>query len=226
VITVCFATQKGGAGKTTLAASLAVAAAQAGEKVIALDLDPQRSLAAWGDRREGEGPSFENLTVDGLPADRIGQLAEILNALRGKGFTVAVLDTAGVDSTTTHLAMQAADLCLMPARPSRLDIEATGSTFRAVVRMGRPVAFVLNQCPPTPRSSRSLEAAAGLKMLGVLADPMMTTRADYQDAIAAGFGVTEYAPEGKAAQEAAALWGWVKKQARGASDVTQAAVGH
>jgi chromosome partitioning protein len=224
MVTLCFATQKGGAGKTTLAASLAVAAAAAGEKVVALDLDPQGSLAAWGDRREGEGPSFENLTVDRLPADRIGQLPEILNALRRKGFTVAVLDTAGVDNTATHLAMQAADLCLMPARPSRLDIEATGLTFRAVMRMGRPVAFVLNQCPPTPRSSRSLEAAAGLKMLGVLADPMMTTRADYQDAIAAGFGVTEYAPEGKAAQEAAALWGWVKKQARGTSDVTQAAV--
>ena len=172
----------------------------------------------------GKGPSFENLTVDRLSADRIGQLPKILNALRRKGFTVAVLDTAGVDNTATHLAMQASDLCLMPARPSRLDIEATGLTFRAVMRMGRPVAFVLNQCPPTPRSSRSLEAAAGLKMLGVLADPMMTTRADYQDAIAAGFGVTEYAPEGKAAQEAVALWGWVKKQARGASDVAQAAV--
>ena len=224
MVTLCFATQKGGAGKTTLAASLAVAAAAAGEKVVALDLDPQGSLAAWGDRREGKGASFENVTVDRLSADRISQLPEILNALRRKGFTVAVLDTAGVDNTATHLAMQAADLCLMPARPSRLDIEATGLTFRAVMRMGRPVAFVLNQCPPTPRSSRSLEAAAGLKMLGVLADPMMTTRADYQDAIAAGFGVTEYAPEGKAAQEAVALWGWVKKQARGASDVAQAAV--
>ena len=204
MVTLCFATQKGGAGKTTLAASLAVAAAAAGEKVVALDLDPQGSLAAWGGRREGKGPSFENLTIDALPADRIGQLPEILNALRRKGFTVAVLDTAGVDNTATHLAMQASDLCLMPARPSRLDIEATGLTFRAVMRMGRPVAFVLNQCPPTPRSSRSLEAAAGLKMLGVLADPMMTTRADYQDAIEAGFGVTEYAPEGKAAQEAVA----------------------
>ena len=224
MVTLCFATQKGGAGKTTLAASLAVAAAAAGEKVVALDLDPQGSLAAWGDRREGKGASFENVTVDRLSADRISQLPEILNALRRKGFTVAVLDTAGVDNTATHLAMQAADLCLMPARPSRVDIEATGLTFRAVMRMGRPVAFVLNQCPSTPRSSRSLEAAAGLKMLGVLADPMMTTRADYQDAIAAGFGVTEYAPEGKAAQEAVALWGWVKKQARGANDVTQAAV--
>ena len=50
--TVAFLTSKGGAGKTTLAASLAVAAAEAGEKVIALDLDPQESLLRWGKRRE------------------------------------------------------------------------------------------------------------------------------------------------------------------------------
>jgi hypothetical protein len=89
--------------------------------------------------------------------------------------------------------------------------------------MGKKVAFVLNQCPPTPRSSRSLEAAAGLRLLGVLADPMMSARADFQDAMAAGLGVTEYAPEGKAAQEAKALWDWVKKELRG-SHVTQTAV--
>ena len=50
--TVAFLTNKGGAGKTTLAASLAVAAAEGGEKVIALDLDPQASLLRWGKRRE------------------------------------------------------------------------------------------------------------------------------------------------------------------------------
>jgi len=222
--TVAFVTQKGGAGKTTLAVSMAVAAAAAGEKVIALDLDPQGSLTAWGDRREGKGPTFERLTVERFPADRVGQLPAIIAALRHKGFTLAVLDTAGVDSPTAHLAMQAANLCLMPARPSRLDIEATGATFRAVMRMGKKVAFLLNQCPPMPKSSRSSEAAAGLRMLGVLADPMMTARADYQDAIAAGLGVTEYAPEGKAALEATALWEWVKKELRG-HHVTQAAVG-
>jgi chromosome partitioning protein len=227
MLTIAFVTQKGGAGKTTLAASLAVAAAHSGENVIALDLDPQGSLSAWGNRREGEGPSFERLTVERLPQDKIPQLKAILAALDRKGFTVAVLDTAGVDSATSHLAMQAADLCLMPARPSRLDIEATGTTFRAVVRMGRSVAFVLNQCPPMPKSSRALEAAAGLKMLGVLAEPMISTRADFQDALAAGLGVTEYAPDGKAAQEALALWDWAQKQLRGKGDVTQqAAVGH
>jgi chromosome partitioning protein len=52
---------------------------------------------------------------------------------------------------------------------------------------------------------------------------MMSARADFQDAMAAGLGVTEYAPEGKAAQEAKALWDWVKKELRG-SHVTQTAV--
>ena len=49
--TIAFVTQKGGAGKTTLAASLAVAAASTGERVVALDFDPQGSLARWGQRR-------------------------------------------------------------------------------------------------------------------------------------------------------------------------------
>ncbi|MCI3161918.1 ParA family protein, partial [Klebsiella pneumoniae] len=41
------ATSKGGSGKSTLTASLAVAAAEAGRTVVVLDADPQRSLARW-----------------------------------------------------------------------------------------------------------------------------------------------------------------------------------
>jgi hypothetical protein len=65
-----------------------------------------------------------------------------------------------------------------------------------------------NQCPRTIRSPRAIEAEE-LKMRRVLADPIMTSRADFQDAVAAGLGVTEYAPTGKAAIETAALWRWV-----------------
>src|SRR6204780_4888124 len=101
--TIAFTTQKGGAGKTTLAASLAVAAAQAGETVIALDLDPQGSLASWGDRREGEGPSFDHLTVERFPPDKIKQLASMLPGLQRKGFTITILDTAGVDNAISHV---------------------------------------------------------------------------------------------------------------------------
>ncbi len=64
--TLTLVTQKGGVGKTTLAASLAVAAAQAGEKVVALDLDPQGSLGAWGDTRTADAPAVDRLPPSGL----------------------------------------------------------------------------------------------------------------------------------------------------------------
>jgi cellulose synthase operon protein YhjQ len=41
---ICFASPKGGVGKTTLAANVANELARAGQRVIALDLDPQNSL--------------------------------------------------------------------------------------------------------------------------------------------------------------------------------------
>lgn len=209
--TITFVTQKGGAGKTTLAASVAVAAAEAGHKVVALDLDPQGSLASWGDSREAEMPA-----VDRISADQVANLSEILAALARDGFTVAILDTAGMESTGGNLAMRAADIALIPARPSRLDLAATMPTIETLMRleMRNRFAFVLNQCPPG-RNTRASEAAAGLAVFGVLAEPTMTQRADHQDAIAAGQGVTEYAPEGRAADEVRQLWRWIDKKMKG-----------
>jgi chromosome partitioning protein len=215
--TIAFLTQKGGTGKTTLAASLAVAAAEAGERVIGLDLDPQASLARWGERREtANAPN--KVMVEPLERDRLPRLSAILDGLAGAGFTLAIFDTAGADNAAIRLVTEAADLCLLPARPARLDVEATAATFRAVFLAKRKAAFVLNQCPPTYRSSRAGDAAKGLTALGVLAEPMLSARMDYQDAIAAGLGVTEYAREGRAAQEVEALWRWVRTQFRGGAN--------
>jgi chromosome partitioning protein len=44
---------------------------------------------------------------------------------------------------------------------------------------------------------------------------MLSARMDFQDAIAAGLGVTEYAGGSRAAEEIATLWNWSSRQLGG-----------
>jgi chromosome partitioning protein len=209
--TIAFLTQKGGAGKTTLAASLAAVAVNAGERVIALDLDPQASLLRWGQYRQAANAP-NKVVIEPLESERLSHLHAILEGLAGVGFTLAIFDTAGSDNVAARFVTEAADICLLPTRPTRLDVAATAATFRAVFLARRKAAFVLNQCPPNFRSSRTSNAAKDLTSLGVLAEPMLSTRMDFQDAMARGLGVTEYARQSRAAQEVETLWGWTRAQ--------------
>lgn len=216
---LALAVQKGGTGKTTLAASLAVAAAEAGEQVTALDLDPQSSLAGWGALRKADGRTDrarDAVAVDRVQPWEMGQLSEILGILAEQGTTLAVLDTAGSASGLAP-ALKDADFVLMPVRPSRLDIVAARPTLQALVGLGlrERLALVLNQCPPPP-SPRTSAYAAQLRALGVLAEPGIIHRVDHQDALATGLGVTEFAPGSQAAEEVRALWAWVDGKMRAA----------
>jgi chromosome partitioning protein len=199
--TLVIVTQKGGSGKSSLASSLAVVAAAAGEKVLALDLDPQGTLTEWAKLRQGETPAVAHETA------RLGDLLAKARA----DYSLAIVDTPGADTPATHNAIGCADLCLVPLRPTRPDALGIRPTVDALIRGGKRFAFVLSQCPPVARSSRAAEMAAGLGTLGFLAEPPICSRADFQDAYAAGQGVTEYAPQGKAAGEMRQLWMWVSK---------------
>ena len=66
VITVI--AQKGGAGKTTLSISTAVAAANDGWSTAVVDLDPQATAATWSDRRESETPVVISAQAARAPA--------------------------------------------------------------------------------------------------------------------------------------------------------------
>jgi chromosome partitioning protein len=184
---------------------------QAGERVALFDLDPQGSLEAWGNSRTQEEPH-----VEAFPVDKLAQLPAMMKALGAHGITLAIIDTPGADNTATHKAMEAADMCLVPLRPTRLDATAMLPTVRALMRGETPFAFVLNQCPTTPRNTRAAEVSAGLATLGYSAEPNIGQRADFQDAYAAGQGVTEFAPNSKAAEEIRQLWAWVAKKMKGA----------
>ena len=216
--TITLVTQKGGAGKTTIATSLAIAAQQRGEMVAAFDLDPQGSMVEWGKMRRKADPAAipdQHLPViERFPLERIGQIGSMLDSLGGKGVTLTILDTAGADTPTTHAAMEASTFCLVPIRPTRLDLLAVRATVQAIMRSGKPFAFVLNQCSPIPRNGRANDTATGLASIGFVAEPLILLRNDYQDAFASGQGVTEYAPDSKAADEIRQLWKWVDTQSK------------
>src|SRR5258707_13088317 len=109
---ISFTNQKGGAGKSTLAINLAVAAERAGEKVCIVDLDPQGTIGNWYNIRTSETP----LVI--APGTIIHlNLTDLIARLKTDGFTLVVVDTKGEESHATRGAMQPADLCLIPRRP-------------------------------------------------------------------------------------------------------------
>ena len=205
--TIAMVSQNGGTGKSTLAIGLAIAAMQAGHKVCLLEADPQGTVSNWRRRRAQAEPAVETVT-DGA------EFAHRLPFLERCGVTLTIIDTAGGYSDATAAAIGAVDLCLIPARPSPADIEASAQTLAAIHASDKPFAFVLNQTPV--RSFRLGNAAASLSdtatslnATGVLALPYIVLRNDQQDALGAGLAVTEYARDGKSADEIRGLWQWV-----------------
>lgn len=195
------ASQKGGSGKSTIAASLAVAAWQAGERVVVVDLDPQASLAEWGQTRETGGIVFRAVTPAAL--DRW-----ITETRKVPAVSLVVIDTAGTFGPEVDTALKHADLVLVPVRPSAFDLRAAGPTVDRIRSLGRPFAFCLNGCNPITQA-RTADALAALEAGGAVAPPI-ADRTDFRDAAASGLGVTEINPNGKAAAEVRALWAYAK----------------
>jgi len=195
-------TQKGGSGKSVLVLSLSVAAEEAGKRVLIIDLDPQGTAEAWYQDREAETPKLVRIDAS--------ELDEALATARHNSFDFVFIDTPGRDEPSTATAIRAADFCIIPCRPTPADMKATPPTVATINRLNKPVAFVLTQTPP--RSYRIKEAENGLSVLGMVAPVRIVLRNAYQDAFGAGLGVTEYEPEGKAAEEIRALWKWVAKK--------------
>ena len=212
MLTIVLATQKGGSGKSTLAIGLALAAKQAGHTVRLIETDPQATLTNWQTRRGLAEPVVESVYDAAAIEPR-------LEALADGGVTLVIIDTAGGLSAATTAAIRHADLCLIPARPSVADIEATASTLQVVRAWKKPFAFILNQTPI--RGARITNAAttlgdeAALELAHVLAHPFIVMRNDHQDALAAGLAVSEYAPSGKSAAEIGELWQWTEAKLNG-----------
>lgn len=196
--TIAFVTQKGGSGKSTIASSLAVAAQEVSEKVCVIDMDPHGSQMSWSKARRADDIAVVASGAAGLPA--------VLAQMKAKGYTLAIIDTPGAEGPASTAAMAAADLNIIPARPSMFDLWASAKTRAALDEIGGDFVFLLNQCPPAQKTARVKDRAESLEEMGGLVSPLILSRADYQEAVSCGLGVTELDPDGPAADEMRGLW--------------------
>lgn len=191
--TIALIAQKGGTGKTTLALSLAVAAAQDGLTALIIDLDPQATACNWSDRREADNP----LVIDAQPA----RLAAALEKAAQGGVDLVLIDTPARSEQSALAAAKVADLVIIPCRPQAYDLETIPNALEIVKLSGnKPAMAVLNAV--AAQGNRHEQAKALLARLELPVCPQMIgTRAAFGDSGALGQAVLEYDPRGKAADE-------------------------
>ena len=199
------ASQKGGTGKTTLAAHLAVEAERSKTGPVAvIDTDPQGSLAAWWNTREAAIPLFA--------AVNIAQLTDPLQRLRQQGIKLVIIDTPPQTLDTINNANAVADFVLIPARPSPHDLRAVAAVVEMVEEAKKPFCFVINGA--TPRSIIAKQAVSALALHGKVAPATIHQRVDFAASMVDGRTVSELAPESPSAREIALLWKYVLTQLR------------
>jgi chromosome partitioning protein len=199
------ASQKGGTGKTTLAAHLAVEAERSKTGPVAvIDTDPQGSLAAWWNTREAAIPLFA--------AVNIAQLTDHLQRLRQQGIKLVIIDTPPQTLDTINNANAVADFVLIPARPSPHDLRAVAAVVEMVEEAKKPFCFVINGA--TPRSIIAKQAVSALAEHGKVAPATIHQRVDFAASMVDGRTVSELAPESPSAREIALLWKYALTQLR------------
>jgi len=197
---ILVAHQKGGAGKTTLAAHLAVALFDRTAKVAVVDSDPQQSLADWHRRRSEFRPRLDDIELHQVSEWRA---ATEMRRLR-QSFDYVVVDSPPHRELSAKAGLRNADLVVIPVQPSPMDLWATESVLSLTRRENTPCLVVLNRMPPRSRLSGRISEIMREKAFPI-ADTRLGNRQVFASSLMDGLGVTEAAPKSLAAQEINAL---------------------
>jgi chromosome partitioning protein len=205
--TIAVVARKGGAGKTTVAVHLAIAAHLAGRRTLVVDTDPQQSAVEVFKMRRTPGPQVLTSTPVGLFRTQVDA--------RAAGIDAMLIDTpAGAEEGMSN-AVVLADLALLIIRPTFLDLAAAVHTADVLKKLRKPSLVILNQAPAPrdgvePPAVRKAKEVLRLMRLPVV-PAILRTRASYQSTVESGASAVEVAAGGPGARELAEIWQFIER---------------
>lgn len=193
VITV--AQQKGGAGKTTLTAQLAVGFTCARARVATIDIDPQGSLTQWHIMRNqslGDANEIAHAQIQGW------RLRKEIQRFTDEGYDIILVDSPPHTQTDATIAVREADVVIVPVQPSPMDIWACGETLKCAANEHVPAIVVLNRV--NMRTSLYEHMVSALKSMKLnIAATTLGNRVAFASSMTRGLGVAESEPSSNTA---------------------------
>jgi chromosome partitioning protein len=193
--------QKGGVGKTTLSVHIASTLALAGNKVLLIDADVQRSALDWAASREAD-PIFN---VVGISKNIIHKEVNLLRS----NYDYIIIDGPPRVYDVARSAIAASDIVLIPVQPSPYDVWSAKEVVDLIREVKDPLqaykkikaAFIINRKISNTVIGRDVvEALEQYNDIPVLKS-YVTQRVSYAETAARGTSAVEEDPESNAGKE-------------------------
>ena len=184
---ITFANQKGGSGKTTLSANLAVLWANSEYKVAVIDADAQKSLTYWLEARK-KYYREEPIGIDHYPFD-VRNLNEDLKQIKRK-YDFIIIDSPPSITFDTIQIIKFSDFIYVPVQPSPIDLMATIPFLNIAKQERKKTTVILNRVMPRAKLTDAM--IMRLRYTGAkIARSRISSKIIYAETFSVGRGVVD-----------------------------------
>ncbi len=194
---IAFSNQKGGSGKSTLTANMAVLWSNSGYKVAVIDADAQKSLTYWlTERKKYYGE--EDIGIDSYQFE-VRNLTEELKNIKRK-YDFILIDSPPSITFETIQIVKAANGLFVPVQPSPLDLMATLPFLQIAKQERKNPIIILNRVMPRAKLTEAM--ILRLRYAGAkIARSRISSKVIFAETFSVGRGVIDINITSDAAKE-------------------------
>ena len=194
---IAFSNQKGGSGKSTLSANIAVLWSNSGYKVAVIDADPQKSLTYWlSERKRYYGD--DDIGIDVYNFD-IRSLSEEVKKIKRR-YDFIIIDSPPAITFETIQIIKASNGIFVPVQPSPLDLMATLPFLQIAREEKKKPLIILNRVMPRAKLTDAM--ILRLRYSGAkIARSRISSKVLFAETFAVGRGVIDINVTSDAAKE-------------------------